>query len=110
LRLGEHLVACGRLDERALYEVLSLQRMLPQIRIEPDEVKRGVARSLPAKVVARHKLVPFRVDVGKLLVAGPELPTPELREDLGRFTSLEVEFHLMTPTNYRELVKELLPA
>ena len=64
----------------------------------------------PAKVAAKHKLIPFKVDLGRLLIAGPELPTPELREELGRFTSLEIEFRLMTPGNYRELASALLPA
>ena len=109
-RIGEHLVACGQLSEESLYEALSLQQSLPQIRIEPKNVKRTVAQSLPAKVAAKHKLIPFKVDLGRLLIAGPELPTPELREELGRFTSLEIEFRLMTPGNYRELASALLPA
>jgi adsorption protein B len=110
LRLGEHLVRLGMLDEKSLYEGLSLQRSIPQSRVEPATVTRAIARSLPAQVAARNKLVPVRVDVGKLLIAGPELPTPELREELERFTSLEVEFHLVTPTNYEELTSALLPA
>jgi adsorption protein B len=109
-RLGEHLVASGYLDEDSLYEALSLQQALPQSRIEPSVVKRAVARSLPAKVSARYKLIPVKLDVGRLLVAGPELPTPELREELQRFTRLEVEFHLITPTNYGELANRFLPA
>jgi hypothetical protein len=89
LRLGEHMVRCGFLDEDSLYEGLSLQKSIPQCRVEPATVKRAIARSLPRRVAARNKLVPFRVDVGRLLIAGPELPTPELRAELGRFTSLE---------------------
>jgi bacteriophage N4 adsorption protein B len=109
LRLGEHLVAMGRLDEDSLYEALSLQQALPQSRIEPATVKRAVARSLPARVSERHKLIPVKIEVGRLLVAGPEMPTPELRAELRRFTRLEIEFHLVTPKNYRELANEFLP-
>jgi bacteriophage N4 adsorption protein B len=109
LRLGEHLVATGRLDEDSLYEALSLQQALPQSRIEPASVKRAVARSLPARVLERHKLIPVKLDVGRLLVAGPEMPTPELRDELQRFTRLEIEFHLVTPRNYSELANEFLP-
>ena len=109
LRLGEHLVAIGRLDEDSLYEALSLQQALPQSRIEPSTVKRAVARSLPARVSERHKLIPVKLDAGRLLVAGPEMPTPQLRTELRRFTRLEIEFHLVTPKNYRELANEFLP-
>ena len=62
LRLGEHLVATGRLDEDSLYEALSLQQALPQSRIEPASVKRAVARSLPARVSARYKLIPVKLE------------------------------------------------
>jgi adsorption protein B len=110
LRLGEHLVACGHLDEEALYGVLSLQQAVPQTRIEPHEVRTQVARCLPARVALELNLIPFQVDAGRLFVAGPELPTTEKRETLRRYTSLEVEFHLVTPANYWELVNELLPA
>lgn len=109
-RLGEHLVQCGCIDEESLYEGLSLQRCIPQCRVEPSHVKRAVARSLPAEVARRNKLVPFRVEAGHLVIAGPELPTPELRDELRRFTSLEIEFQLVTPSNYAELSSALLPA
>ena len=110
VRLGEHLVATGAIDETALYEALSLQRALPQSRIDPGAVKRAIARSLPAHLAARHKLVPFKLDLGVLFVAGPELPTTSMRREVEQFTSAQVEFHLVTPSNYRELVNELLPA
>jgi adsorption protein B len=110
MRLGEHLVAMGRLDEESLYEALSLQQSLPQSRVEPSKVKRTIARLLPERVSAQHRLIPIRLDAGRLLVAGPEMPTPQLREELRRFTSLEIEFHLVTPRNYQELAKELLQA
>ena len=38
------------------------------------------------------------------------MPTPQLRDELRRFTSLEIEFHLVTPGNYCELARELLQA
>lgn len=109
-RLGEHLVAMGLIDEDALYEALSLQQALPQSRIEPVAVKREIARSLPARLARRHKVVPFKLDYGTLSVAGPEVPTAELREEIGKYTGAQIEFHLVTPSNYRELVNELLPA
>lgn len=110
LRLGEHLIALGLLDEESVYEALSLQQSVPQNRVEPDTVKRSIARSLPARVSSRHKLVPYKLDLGTLFVAGPELPTPEVRNEVGRFTNARVEFHLVTPSNYQQLVNEFLRA
>jgi bacteriophage N4 adsorption protein B len=110
LRLGEHLIATGLLDEDSVYEALSLQQAVPQNRVEPDTVRRLIARSLPARVASRHKIVPYKLDLGTLFVAGPELPTPEVRNEVGRFTTARVEFHLVTPSNYQQLFNEFLRA
>lgn len=110
LRFGEHLIASGLLDEDTLYEALSLQRTLPQGRIDPGEIRKSVARSLPSQIAVQRKLIPFKVDMGTLFIAGPELPTLRLRHELGQFTSLAIEFHLVTPSNYRELANEFLLA
>jgi hypothetical protein len=59
-------------------------------------------------VVRRCRVVPFRVDDGKLYVAGPEYPTDDTLDDLRSFTSLKIEFHYITPQNYARLSRELL--
>ncbi len=109
-RIGEHLVARGSIDEEAVYEALSLQQMLPQARINPEDVPRSIARSLPVRVATELQLIPFKVDLGRLCVAGPELPTPETRLKLQQYTSLAVEFYLVTPAQYRDLASQFLPA
>ena len=88
----------------------AFSRPCRKIESSPTSVKRSIARSLPARVASRHKLVPYKLDLGTLFVAGPELPTPEVRNEVGRFTSARVEFHLVTPSNYQQLVNEFLRA
>ena len=109
LRLGEHLL---RPVSWTRFRLRGAQPPAGRAanRVEPDSVKRSIARSLPARLASRHKLVPFKLDLGTLFVAGPELPTPEVRNEVGRFTSARVEFHLVTPRNYQQLVNEFLPA
>jgi hypothetical protein len=108
VRLGEHLVQSQVLDEEDLYEALRLQHSLPPSSIYAADVQPSIARALPAAVASRHKLVPFKVEVGRLFVAGPELPNAGVRQEVERYTSLEVEFHLVTPSSYHRLVNELL--
>ena len=110
VRLGEHLISCGLIDEDSLYEALSLQQGLPHTRVAANQVRKSVARALPKGLAEKHKLVPLKVDLGRLLVGGPELPTHAMREELSKYTALEVEFCLMTPGNYQELVSALLRA
>jgi len=108
VRLGEYLVASGPLTEDALYSGLSAQQSVPFEALETARIRKGVARSLPGPVARRCRIVPFRVDAGKLYVAGPEYPSDDTLEQLRGFTRLKIEFHYITPGNYERLSGELL--
>ncbi len=108
LRLGEYLVRSGRLTERQVYVALSHQQELPLARLTPDEVPRSIARTLPASVIRRWKVLPFRVACGSLFVAGPELPDQTLEQELRKFTRLEIRFHLLPPSDFERLRAELI--
>jgi adsorption protein B len=107
-RLGEFLVASGALKEDALYEALSLQQGLPLTHVEVHQVTPRVARALPERFAREWHVLPFKVAEGCLLLVSPELPTPGLSAAIRPFTSLEVRFHLMTPSEYERLVDALL--
>ncbi len=108
MRLGEYLIAIDRLDEASLYGALGLQQGLPVSDVDAGQIHRRVARALPERVIREWRVLPFRVDEGALYVAGPNAPSAEMNEALRRFTSLEVRFHLMTPTKFEELTKALV--
>jgi adsorption protein B len=105
VRLGEHLVAEGKLTEEDFYEALSLQQQLPLANIETGRIPRRVARALPASVATEWRVLPFRIQAGRLDVASPELPVEAMESALRNHTSLEIRFHLITPDQYRELVE-----
>jgi adsorption protein B len=102
-RLGEHLIAMGKLSEEELYEALSLQQHLPLAIVDAGAVPLRVARSLPAHIAKQWKVLPFRIEAGRLDVASPELPVVAMETALRGHTSLEVRFHLITPLRFREL-------
>ena len=106
--LAEHLVEGGWLEEEQLYEALSLRHGLPVQRIEPRQVRREVARSLPVRFAQEWKVLPVKVERGSLHLASPDPPTDELHDALRRFTRLEVRIQLVTPTNFRRLADTLL--
>jgi adsorption protein B len=108
VRLGEHLVSTGQLNETDLYDALSLQQGLPVADPDPSHIPRGVARALPEHVTRRWRVVPFRIVGGSLHLAGPDAPPDGLNESLRPFTSLEIRFHLVTPRNFAKLTKALL--
>jgi hypothetical protein len=108
VRLGEYLVAQGEISQQDLYEALSLQQSLPSVDLAPDSVDPPVARLLPRRLVREWKVLPFLIDSGNLLLASPELPTDEMTQAVRGFTSLSLRFHLVTPANFENLVRQLL--
>jgi hypothetical protein len=107
VRLGDYLVRAGQLDVARLYEALSLQQGLAVVDPNAREVPRWIARALPEHVARRWRVVPFRVEEGRLWVAGPDAPPVEMNESLRTFTALEIRFCLITPARFEVLVKAL---
>ena len=103
MRLGEHLVRSGVLSEQVVYEALSLQQGLPMCQLRARDVATRARRALPEHVSRTWRVLPFRVEDRALCVASPELPSPEMNVALRGFTSLEIRFHLMTPSDYEAL-------
>ena len=64
--------------------------------------------AVPAEVSRRWRVLPFRIAAGKLFVAGSELPSDEMTQELQRCSRMEVRFHLVTPTEFNELAADYL--
>lgn len=107
-RLGWHLVNQGYITEAELYSAISRQQSLPTGRVSPSDVKPNVARALPWQVIRDWRVMPFKVELGSLFIASPELPTDEMQRDLKKYTSLDIRFQLITPANFAELTASLL--
>ena len=107
-RLGEHLLLAGLITEEDLYAALALQHNLPVGKPEPSMVSLPVTRSLPAAVARKWRVLPFRIAAGELYMAGSEIPDEAMQQEVKRFSSLEIRFHLVTPTDYAELANRYL--
>jgi hypothetical protein len=82
---------------------------MPFGRPEANVVSAAVTRSLPARVARKWKVLPFRVLSGRLFVLGPELPSAAMTRELSRFSSLELQYQLVTPDDFEELAARYLP-
>jgi adsorption protein B len=109
IRLGDFLITQGKVSEADVYTALSLQQNVPFGKPEREVISRPITRSLPAEIVRRWKVLPYKVAAGHLFVAGSELPSDEMHDALRKFSSLEIRFHLVTPTEFDELAHEYLP-
>jgi hypothetical protein len=54
------------------------------------------------------RILPFRIAAGELYIAGSELPGEEMQNDIRQFSSLEVRFQLVTPTEFEKLAEQYL--
>jgi bacteriophage N4 adsorption protein B len=107
-RLGEHLLSLGLISEQDLYTALSLQNNLPLGKPKPEAVSLSVTRSIPATIARHWRVLPFRIAGGELYLAGSELPGEQMHRDIRCFSSLEIRFHLITPTEFNELAAAYL--
>jgi hypothetical protein len=73
------------------------------VYVNPREVNPNVIRVLPAHIERRFRVLAFRLEAGRLYVAGPKPPPPVLVDELKQFTTLPVEFQLVTWRNYLQL-------
>jgi adsorption protein B len=106
--LGQHLIESGQLTAKALYQALSFQQGLPIAEIDSADVRPEIARSLPKHVIERWNVLPFRIEEGSLLLASPDLPSAEMSTQIGQFSRLKLEFHLIPPREFRSLTAALL--
>jgi bacteriophage N4 adsorption protein B len=107
-RLGEHLLKLGLITEQDLYAALSLQNKLPLGKPDPESVSLPVTRSIPSEIARKWRVLPFRIAGGELYVAGSEVPDETMHRDLRNFSTLEIRFHLVTPTEFEELAAAYL--
>jgi adsorption protein B len=102
LRIGEYLVQMQKINERGLYQALSLQSGLPLEDAPP--VSGRAARILPARLQRRLRVLPVKVEEGKIFVAVTEPPGRAVAAALHRCCTLEIRYCLMPPTQMGRLL------
>jgi adsorption protein B len=110
LRIGEYLVFLGKLSESDLYDCLSLQQSVSFEKLDSAQINRPITRALPMAISRKWRVLGYKVASGQLFVAGPDAPSEQMSDDLRRFSSLEIRFHLITPANFEALRNEFLPS
>lgn len=102
--LADYLLATRAMTDEDICRALSLQSGLPATRVDVREVKPKVVQSLPASLQRRYGVVPFRVESGKLLIAGTRVPEEEFFEELRPHTRLSIDYQLVSKGNFEELL------
>jgi len=103
--LGNLLLMMGLVTEDDICRAHSLYAGVISGKVDVEQVKPRVVRSLPRHVMKRWGVLPVSVNDGRLLVASANVPEPTLFEELRKFTSLPIDFQLITKSNFEELAK-----
>ena len=101
--LADYLLASNALSDEELCSALSLQSGLPAARVQCTEIKPRVLQSLPLKMQKKFGVVPYRVESGRLLVAGTRIPSDDMFQKLQAITHLSIEYQLVSQGNFRRL-------
>ena len=109
MRIGEYLMKNRGLTAERLYQALSVQTGIPLG--DPEELNVSVAatRTLPAELVRRWKVLPYRLRAGQLQAVTTEIPTPAMTRGLTGISGLEMRFVLVQPEQFEAMVEEYLP-
>jgi hypothetical protein len=108
LRLGEYLVHLGKLSEEDLYRALSVQAGISVGSVTCQEVDRLATRVIPAEILRRWKVLPFRVEEGHLHVATADIPSAELTRELASLSALEIRYRLVRPVEFDRIARAYL--
>jgi adsorption protein B len=108
MRVGEHLVRIGAIDEESMYQALSLQQGLPLVDLDLRTIPMRIARAIPRDAIERWRVLPFRVAGHSIFLATPEVPSTRLSASLREFTAMELRFHLVTPARFERLRRALV--
>ena len=68
-RLGKILRGKGYVTEQQLMEIMEFQLGIPLVNLETVAFSHSLAKYMPVALAKKHKMVPVRVDSGKLYVA-----------------------------------------
>lgn len=104
-RLGEHLVHLQKTTEQNVYQALSAQSGIPLGAPPHRDINRMAARTLPAELAKRWRVLPYRVVMGQLHMVTTEAPCEEMIRELGQATRLDLRFRLTQPREFEELVE-----
>lgn len=99
-RLGEHLVRLRKLTENDVYQALSAQAGIPLGAPARAEISRRAARTLPAYILKRWRVLPYRVMMGQLHLLTTEAPSDAMVRELAEATELDLRFRLAQPEEF----------
>lgn len=107
--LEDFLLAHQIVSEEELCQALSVQSGLPVTKVDLAALNPRVVQSLPARAQRDFNVIPYRIEKGQLLLAGTRVPSPEVLEELNKFTQLPLEFRLVTRKHLEEIRAAVQP-
>ncbi len=102
--LADHLLALQLVTEDEVMAAQMIRHHLPGGAIPANEVNAELLRLLPGDISITARVVPVSLREGVLTLACPDLPAETAMDRLRLQVQLPVEFHLVTRSNFQELI------
>ena len=105
--LGEALIACGIVSEDEIKWALASQYDLPYVFPKPEEIDYEAASLVSPEWALTHVALPIMKSGGVLTVVVDSPLKTSVVEDLRARTDLEIQLALASPSNIRELIRQV---
>jgi len=104
LLLEKHLIS-----EEELFLIKSKILNLPYVKLEPEEIEESVLETFPKETAQHYQIIPLKKIEGKIQVGAvwPEdFQVKEVLKFLEKQKKLSFELVLISPSNFKELIKK----
>jgi len=107
-RLGQVLLEKKLIDEETLTKALAKQFGLKYVSLDQVQIPPGYANLIPQDLIKRHKIIPFKLENGKLqLIIGDPLDL-DMMDAVRLRTGAELECHLASASRIQATLDQTL--
>ncbi len=107
--IGDYLLASGLITEEALCSAVARHYGVLFGKPSADAISTAITRLVPAAMSRRWRALPFRIQGGELHLVATDIPPAEFVERVRSFSSLDLRFQLVTPSDFADLAGRYLP-
>jgi adsorption protein B len=107
-RLGDFLVGQGKITDEQRWSALSMQQGMEVFEIQPEHVEVRIARGLPHRLIDELKVIPVRLEAGRLVLAAAAIPTDAMQRQIQECIETRFEFSLVSNERFELLRQRLL--
>ncbi len=105
-KMEPYIIEKNLISTEALYESAANLYKVPFINLKNQTIRKDVLFYIPEKIASIHNVIAFDTDGKKLKIAIDNPGSVEILEFIKKKTGLELDVHLTSPDNIKEVLKQ----